>query len=74
MRSKIVREILSRRDPQGYYVIPLDSSKLQVVVEDTSDIIVEEAGDIVFVRVKSRSRAERIIEKALRVGALKQPT
>ncbi len=65
----VVRQILSRRTPDGYYVIPLlDTPEARRLIEHVKEegIEVEEAGDILYVKVKPRSVAARIARLAAR--------
>lgn len=62
--------MLSRKDPQGYYVIPCKLSILRVMEKHNINIVVEEAGDVVFLRTKSRRVAEYLASIALKHGLL----
>ncbi len=67
----ILRDILERRDPHGYYVIPVDADKFPLVrryLPQGSKLL--HAGDIVLVKTRSRSHAERLARAASRLGAL----
>jgi len=55
-------EYLKRRDPSGYYVILLKPSAREKL-RGLSNVVVEESGGILVVRVKSRSVAKRLLEK-----------
>ena len=51
-------------DPQGYYVLVLRAdAKENVVKLSCKGIIIEEQGDIIIVRVKSRSLAKKLLKK-----------
>ncbi len=70
--SSILQEILSRRDPHGYYVIPI---KNEAVSEERErlrkpGIIVIEYGDLALVKTRSRSTAEKLARYFLRKGML----
>jgi len=71
-RKDPVREIVSRRDPQGYYVIPAKREALEVL-KDLRDLEAEEAGTHVILRTKSRRRAEEVARILLRRGLLEPP-
>ncbi len=68
--EELVRELLSRRNPHGYYVIPVKLDSLNEVVRGIEGVIVEEVGDTALVMVRSRSSAEKIARTALARGAL----
>lgn len=73
MDERILRDLLSKRDPHGYYVVPVARhyvDELKKLVEKMKDVVVEDAGDVVIVRVRSRSVAARIARWALRRKAL----
>jgi adenylylsulfate kinase-like enzyme len=67
--ERFVREYLSRRDPQGYYVI-LARKESKDMLAGISGIIVEEVGDMVIVRTRSRSIAEKVIRLLAKRGLL----
>jgi hypothetical protein len=67
--SDVITDILSRRDPRGYYVIPAKREALGLVSR-FEGVEVEEAGDIIVVRVKARSAARRIALMLSRRGLL----
>ncbi len=54
------QEYLRRRDPQGYYILLFDA-KILDKLRGFKDIIVEEAGDTIIVKVKSRALAKKLI-------------
>lgn len=62
--ERVIREILSRKDPAGYYVIIVANvEKARGIVEKykkRGEVVVEEAGDIIVVRSKSRKVAEEL--------------
>ncbi|MEM0341052.1 MAG: hypothetical protein QXN05_02010 [Acidilobaceae archaeon] len=61
------RDILSRRDPHGFYVIPLKKEAeelLSKLLSGGGEIRTVDVGDVVLVRVKSRSIAEKIVKMA----------
>lgn len=70
--EKVLREILSRKDPYGYYVIPADRKAVEELKHRYgSSLFVEETSDVVFVRVSSRSLAEKIARFLLNKGMLR---
>lgn len=72
--DRLIREVLSRRDPQGYYVIPADRRAVDDVRKHfTHGLRIEEAGDVVLIRVTSRSLAEKITKFLASKGLLRPP-
>jgi hypothetical protein len=70
--EEVLRGILSRRDPHGYYVLVADKRCLEVLKQNQrATIIVEEIGDSVIIKAKSRSVAERIARLLIAKGLLK---
>jgi len=68
----VIKEILSRRDPQGMYVIVADARARDIIEEFRGwGIEWEEVGDEVIVRTRSRSVAERLARALARRGLLK---
>ncbi len=66
-----LEEILSRRDPHGYYVIPVDAEGFEKIRGSLPEgAVVVEAGDVVLVKVRSRSAAARLARLAERLGIL----
>ncbi len=60
--------MLGRRDPQGYYVIIADKRAVRLL---RGNVEVEElGGDLVVIRVKSRSKALRIYRRLRSLGIL----
>lgn len=53
---------LGTPDPMGYYVLVFKKEVLSRLKE-MNNVLIEEVGDIVFVRVKSRSLAKKLIRK-----------
>ncbi|MEM0027568.1 MAG: hypothetical protein QXT53_06750 [Ignisphaera sp.] len=66
-----IKEILARRDPKGYYVIPSDRSSMDIVSRFYSDLEFEEVGDLVFIKTRSRRVAERIARILIQKGLIK---
>lgn len=58
--ERIIREYLSKRDPRGYYIIPATKG-CEELLTNISGIELEEAGNTVFIKTKSRSTAEKIL-------------
>ncbi len=52
-------------DPEGYYVLVFKSDIREEIVKlsNSKGFIIEEQGDIIIVRVKSRSAAKKILRK-----------
>lgn len=68
-------DILSRRDPHGYYVIPIKPEGRDVVegiIRQNNDPYAKivEGRDVILVRVRSRSVAEKILRVAERRGLI----
>lgn len=66
----LIRELLARRNPHGYYVIPVKVYGLSEIVKGVEGVVVEEVGDTALVMVRSRHEAERIARSALSRGLL----
>ena len=71
---RLLEDILSRRDPQGYYVVLFEPSEvLEEIVRNVEEqfganFIVENVGSIVIVRSKSRNAVKELVLTALRHG------
>ncbi len=66
MGTESIKDFLSRRDPKGYYVIPakmiaLNDHTLTKLIRDSGAIVEPGGGDIIFIKVKSRSKASRLV-------------
>ncbi|RLF05892.1 MAG: hypothetical protein DRK00_03235 [Thermoprotei archaeon] len=61
-------EELRRRDPEGYYVITVKRGELDRLGEIIERVKVEEAGELVFIRTRSRSIAKLILRKLGRMA------
>ena len=59
-KEKIVREVLSRKDPRGFYVITAHREALEVVGR-LRGVSIEESGDTLIIMTRSRSLAEKIL-------------
>ena len=68
MRGDACVDLLKRRDPQGYYVLTAKREALELL--EVLDVIVEDAGSFLLVRVRSRSLAQKVCEMLLRKGLL----
>lgn len=69
--DSIIKSIISKRDPQGYYVIPLrNKPRLNSLLSKFKDLNVESYGSIFIVRTRSRDIAKRIIKDALKYGLI----
>ncbi len=57
-----IRDILSRRDPHGYYVIPIKTEAVNTSMNilRKPGIILIEYGDLALVKTRSRSMAEKL--------------
>ena len=62
MSERFLRDLLSRRDPHGYYVIPA-RPEARGIVEGLSggEAIIVDAADVILVKVRSRSTASKIL-------------
>lgn len=70
--EKVLRSVLSKRDPHGYYVLVADKKCFEVLKQNQrATIIMEEIGDSVIIKAKSRSVAERIAKLLIAKGLLK---
>jgi len=68
-------DILARRDPHGYYVIPIKPEGRELIediLRQNSDPYAKilEGRDVILVRVRSRSVAEKIVRAAARRGLI----
>ncbi|MCS7107611.1 MAG: hypothetical protein NZ902_05880 [Acidilobaceae archaeon] len=70
MKRGSLTDILSRRDPHGYYVIPVKAEGRELVekilTQHGEPAKLVETKDIVLVRVKARNLAEKIVRAAER--------
>ncbi len=74
-RGSPVFDILSRRDPHGYFVIPLKPEGRELAEKILSQHLepgakLVELRDVILVRIKSRSVAEKIVRAAEKRGLL----
>jgi len=56
-------EELRRRDPEGYYVIMVERGELSRLGRLVRCVRIEEAGELVIIRTKSRSLAKLMLRK-----------
>jgi len=68
---RVIREILSRRDPGGFYVILASRGAEEALSDLGEGVEVEVAGDLTIVRTRSRSLAEKIVRRLASVKLLK---
>ncbi len=70
---RLARELTSKPDPQGYYVLPLRPGRLPPQTLEqlarAAGAEVEWAGDVALVRVKGRGAAIRLLENLVKKGA-----
>jgi hypothetical protein len=69
--ARIIEEILSRKDPQGYYVLVYPASaasRLSDVIRDTDSVEIEEYAGNIIVRTKSRRMAKLIVIEMAKRG------
>ncbi len=72
MSERVLREVLSKRDPQGYYIVPAAREGLKALSKELLEqVLVEEAGDVVLIRTKSRRVAEAVARILLSKGYLR---
>jgi hypothetical protein len=72
--DRVIKEILSRKDPQGYYVLlAVNSAELQRVLEEYVKLGVQADyySDVALIRCRSRRIAEEIARKLHSKGLLK---
>jgi len=58
--THILRELLARRDPHGYYVIPANDKALEYINGFEGVKIVNAGGDIILIKTRSRNTALKI--------------
>ncbi len=60
-----LRDLLSRRDPHGYYVIPVKPEGRDVVDRLASsrygEVLVVDAVDVILIKVRSKSMASKLL-------------
>ncbi len=66
--DSVTREILSRRDPHGYYVIPAREEARTLA--HGPGIIVVDVGEGVLIKTRSRSQALRLLRILHKKGLL----
>ncbi len=65
-----LRDILSRRTPDGYYLVPLRNTPEARRLAEEHGGVFEEAGDVLYVKLRSRSLAARLARRAAARGLL----
>jgi len=60
---------VGRRDPEGYFVLLASPEAKELLPRD---VLIEEAGDIIIIRVKSRSRAIKLLKELKKRGLLRE--
>ncbi len=69
--DEILRDILSRRDPHGYYVIPaLAEAADEFEKLGIDGVKIDFAGDTVFIKVRSRNAVSKIVRHLARLNLL----
>ncbi len=63
-----VKDYISRKDPQGYYVIPARFDAVNIA--EKFRIEIENVGNCVLLRTKSRRVAETLVKLLMRKGLL----
>lgn len=64
--ERVIKDIISRRDPSGNYVIvALNNDEAIRVLANYSNLLIEESGPVLIVKCKSRRVAEEIARKLL---------
>ncbi len=63
-------DILSRKDPNGYYVILAKRSALDLVSSLSLPVIAQDEGRYVVFKTRSRSIAKKLVEQLKKVNAL----
>jgi len=68
----LVREILQRKDPHGYYVIPVREEALPLIRPYMArpGVILVEYSDLILFKTRSRSLAEKVAHLVARRGLL----
>ena len=69
--EKIIRDIISRRDPSGYYILLVyNTIDAKSILAQYTSIIIEEYGGILVVKCKSRRIVEELVRKLSNRSAL----
>jgi len=64
-------DYLSRRDPHGYFVIPAKPEAKKIAENiGGKDAKIVDASSVILIRVKSRSKAEKLLKILWRKGLL----
>ncbi|MCE4625021.1 MAG: hypothetical protein F7C35_04065 [Desulfurococcales archaeon] len=69
---EILRDLLERKDPHGYYVIPAKIEALEIVrnMANRPGVILVEYADMLIIKTRSRSMAEKFARALARRGLL----
>lgn len=72
MAERFLRDILSRRDPHGYYVIPLHTEAREYLqkISLPKDAKIVDGVDMILVKVRSRSVAMKLLRILNRRGLI----
>ncbi len=63
-------DILSRKDPNGYYIILAKKNALDVVSSLSLPVIAQDEGRYIVLKTRSRSVAKKLVEQLKKVNAL----
>ena len=68
----LIQEILRRRDPHGYYVVPIKEEALPLVRQYLTrpGVVLVEYSDVLLFKTRSRSLAEKVATALARRGLL----
>lgn len=67
----VLQDILSRRDPHGYFVIPVDPDRVDEVLRGVNtEVLAVYANDAVLLKTRSRGLAAKLARAAARLNAL----
>ncbi|MCE4603889.1 MAG: hypothetical protein F7B20_02845 [Aeropyrum sp.] len=72
MAERLLRDILKRRDPHGYYVIPVRPEAREYLsrIPLPKEAKIVDGVDVILVKVRSRSEAMRILRTLNRKGMI----
>lgn len=69
--EKTIKDIISRRDPSGYYVLlASNTSDAKRIITQYTGIVIEEYGRVLVVKCKSRRIIEELARKLANRGVL----
>lgn len=72
-KNKTIIQILSRTDPDGYYVALAAKSPETLRLLNrvgTTELVIEEYGNVLIIRSRSRRKIERVVNSLLSRGLL----